>query len=223
MSEPIAIVDYGIGNLFSVANACARVGAPTRITNDPRTLLRAPAVILPGVGAMPDAMAVLRATGLADALVEVAARGTPLLGICLGLQLLMREGTEFEPHAGLGLIDGDVVRLEGHDDLGRPLRVPHLGWNTVHTTAPWRTSALADTPDGSAMYFVHSFHVRPRDASVILTETHYGSTTFCSAVQSGSLTACQFHPERSGPLGLGLLRQFALRAGVGDIIQESVA
>jgi len=223
MSEPLAIVDYGIGNLFSVADACARVGCDTRITSDPAELLRAPGVILPGVGAMPDAMQVLRDTGLADALREVAARGTPLLGICLGLQLLMREGTEFEPHAGLGLIDGDVVRLAGVDPLGRPLRVPHLGWNGVHAATAWEPTDLATVPDGSAMYFVHSFHVRPADSSVVLAETRYGDQTFCSAIASGSIVACQFHPERSGALGLGILRQFAIRAGVGAVIQESAA
>ena len=223
MSEPIAIVDYGIGNLFSVANACARVGAPARITSNPHDLLSAPGVILPGVGAMPDAMRILRRSGLAHALAEVAANGVPLLGICLGLQLLMSEGTEFEPHAGLGLIDGDVVRLDGLDDLRRPLRVPHLGWNGTHATRSWEGTVLADVPDGSAMYYVHSFHARPADRSVVLAETRYGDQTFCSVIESGSITACQFHPERSGPLGLGILRQFAARAGVGAAIQEPVA
>jgi glutamine amidotransferase len=219
----LAIVDYGMGNLFSVANACARVGAPARLASRPEELLSASGVILPGVGAMPDAMHALRETGLGAAIVEAAARGTPILGICLGLQLLMREGTEFERHAGLGLVDGDVVRLDGLDELGRPLRIPHLGWNAVHAARPWGATDLADVASGAGMYFVHSYHVRPADRAVVLAETRCGDAVFCSVVQTGSILACQFHPERSAALGLGIFRRFAARAGLVALPQESAA
>lgn len=228
MSElrPIVIADYGMGNLFSVVNACARAGFTARPSSEPADLLRAAGVILPGVGAMPDAMDALRATGLDNALRETVARGTPLLGICLGLQLLMDEGTEFRRHPGLGLVAGDVVKLEdAEDETGRPLRVPHIGWNAVDRAADaWAASELRELPSGTPMYFVHSYHVRPADAATAVATTRYGTRTFCSAVAVGPILGCQFHPERSGALGLDLLRRFATRAGaVTTSYQESAA
>lgn len=225
--RPIAIADYGMGNLFSVLQACAAVGIPAAVTTAPRDLLAAPAVILPGVGAMPDAMRALAATGLDEALREAVARGTPLLGVCLGLQLLMTEGTEFTRHAGLGLVEGDVVRLEADDEVtGRPLRVPHIGWNAVRKAraGAWRGTALETLTEPASMYFIHSFHVRPADPSVAIAETDYGMRTFCSAVAQGPIVACQFHPERSGAAGLEIYRRFAAHAGLlPDLIETTSA
>lgn len=222
MRDAIAVVDYGIGNLFSVLNAFERLGVPATVVKTPAELLAAPGVVLPGVGAMPDAMAVLNETGLAAALREAAARGTPMLGICLGLQLLMTEGTEFTRHAGLGLVEGEVIHIQGDDHLGRPLRVPHLGWNRLHAARPWLGTDLEDLESGTAQYFVHSFHVRPEQRRVILAETTYGDATLTAVISTGSILACQFHPERSGPAGLALLRRFAARAGVAPLEESLV-
>jgi len=214
----VAIVDYGMGNLYSVQRACEHVGIRATIVSSPEAVLAADGVVLPGVGAMPDAMGTLDAEGLSSALRLVVQRGTPLLGVCLGLQLLMRDGSEFRPHAGLGLVPGRVVRFEGHDKDGRPLRVPHIGWNAVRRVTgsgpdPWSATPLADTPDGAYMYFVHSYYVIPDDPGAVVATARYGDVEFCAAVHRGSIFACQFHPERSGPAGLAVYRAFAAMVG----------
>ena len=219
MAEPqVAIVDYGMGNLFSVKQACERAGLRARITPAPAALLEASAVILPGVGAFGDAIAALRRSGLDEALREVAASGKPLLGICLGMQLLMSQSAEFGAHRGLGIIPGDVVRLDAPtEEAGtgmngaRRSKVPQIGWNQIDAAAPWEGSLLEGLADGAHMYFVHSFYARPGDPEVRLSTTRYGPTTFCSSLRSGSIFACQFHPERSGPLGLRIYQNFAAR------------
>ena len=207
----VAIVDYGMGNLFSVQRACEQVGLPSAISSDPAVVLAADGVILPGVGAFGDAMAMLQRLGLASALREFAASGKPLFGICLGMQLLMRESHEFGRHEGLGLIDGDVVRLDGATPSGRPCKVPQVGWNRVWMPAgrSWQGTPMASARDGEYFYFVHSFYVRPGDPSVIAAVTRYGATEFCSAVRRHNIFATQFHGERSGPQGLQLYRHLA--------------
>jgi len=224
MREPrsvpgVAIVDYGMGNLFSVRQACAHVGLNATITSSPGDVATADGVILPGVGGMPDAMRTLQRSGLSEALVAYAQSGKPLLGICLGLQLLMTEGTEFERHQGLGIVTGSVVRFEGASLNGRRLKVPHVGWNGVRKVAgagavsggrdPWAGTPLASLSEGVSMYFVHSFYVIPLEAGVCVAETQYGNVWFCSALARGSVFGCQFHPERSGPEGLRIYRNFA--------------
>lgn len=202
----VAIVDYGMGNLFSVKHACTAAGLEARITAEPGDLAGARAVILPGVGAFGRAMATLTELGFPDALREVAEAGRPLLGICLGLQLLMAESHEFGSHAGLGLIPGDVVKLDPERD-----RVPHVGWSPVQRTqaSAWDGTVLEGLTDGEHMYFVHSFYVRPSDPNVAVAVTAHGGTPFCSAVRHGSVFACQFHPERSGAEGLRVYRNLA--------------
>jgi glutamine amidotransferase len=211
-SPLVAIVDYGMGNLYSVQRACEHVEVRAVVTSSPDIVLSAAGVVLPGVGAMPDAMETLDVTGLSAALRLVVQRGTPLFGVCLGLQLLMREGSEFRPHAGLGLIEGRVVRFEGHADNGRPLRVPHIGWNAVQRVgavpAAWSGTPLASTADGTYMYFVHSYYVVPEDPGVVVATARYGDVEFCAALRRGNTFACQFHPERSGPAGLEVYRAF---------------
>lgn len=207
----VAIVDHGLGNLRSVEQACRAVGLSAAVTSDRRDILGAAAVILPGVGAFGDAMTTLSRLDLVTVLRDVAASSTPLVGICLGVQLLMRESTEFGQHQGLGIIDGTVERLLAHGPDGRALKVPQVGWNRVdHTPVGADAPMLAGVPDGAYMYFVHSYVVVPAEP-VVATTTRYGEREFCSAIAKGSVFACQFHPERSGPAGIRMYANLARR------------
>jgi glutamine amidotransferase len=213
--EPVAIVDYGLGNLHNVRRACETVGLATKITSSPEEVRESAAAILPGVGAFGDAISTLGASGLGQALRELADDGRPLFGICLGFQLLMTESSEFGHHRGLDIIPGTVTRLDNpRDDHGR-LKVPHVGWNRVWKTNPdWsknsRSETLLDTvSDGEYMYFVHSFIVVPAQANTIVSTTRYGDIEFCSSARHGNVFGCQYHPERSGVQGLKMYAQLA--------------
>jgi glutamine amidotransferase len=181
------------------------------LTSSPAEVAAGDAVILPGVGGMPEAMRILDKSGLSDAIRESAAAGTPLLGICLGLQLLMSRGSEFGPHDGLGIIDGDVIRFEGNDAAGAPLKVPHIGWTGIAPVDAdrWSTPMLKGVPVGGLMYFVHSYYVRPANPEITAATAAYESVEFCAAISRANIFACQFHPERSGPIGLRIYRNFA--------------
>lgn len=195
----IAIIDYGMGNLRSVQKALQKVGAEAVITNERETIESAGAVVLPGVGAFGDAMANLRSQGLVETIKRVVERGTPLFGICLGLQLFFEESEEMGLHRGLGLFPGRVRRF----DVG--LKVPHIGWNQVHIC---RQSPLLDgLTDGSYAYFVHSYYVEPAEDDSILTTTDYG-LDFASIVGRGNVFGIQFHPEKSQDVGMRILRNF---------------
>jgi glutamine amidotransferase len=211
----IAIVDFGMGNLFSVSQACRTVGLEPIITDSPAIVEGADGVILPGVGAFGDAMAVLRVRGVADALRRVAASGTPLFGICLGMQLLMNESEEFGRHEGLGLIRGTVRRFPSHDGEAR-VKVPQMGWNRIAPVGGWGGTALEGIAPGSYAYFVHSYYVQPEERGVVLAETTYGGLTYCSALRAGNIHAFQFHPEKSGEDGISMYRNLAkiIRASV---------
>lgn len=211
----IAIVDYGLGNLFSIARACELAGLETRVTGDAADLKSADAVLLPGVGAFGDAMASLRERRLDSALKDVAASGKPLVGVCLGLQLLMTESHEFGTHKGLDLVPGTVRRLHPADGA----KVPQVGWNSIRAPGgkSWRGSALAGIADGTYMYFVHSYFVEPADSSVVLARTAYGGSEFCASIQQGNIFACQFHPERSGADGLAVYRNVARLVAEGEL------
>lgn len=208
----VAIVDYQLGNLFSVKMACAAAGLDAAITSDRQAILAADAVILPGVGAYGDAMTTLAHLDLVSVLRDVAARGTPILGVCLGMQLLLSESEEFGAHRGLGLIEGVVSHLDGLAPDGRPLKVPHIGWSRVQPPGDdvtWTGTPLESVTPGTFMYFVHSFVARPVDDGVVMSTTQFGARSFCSSLRQGNVFACQFHPERSGPDGLRLYRSFA--------------
>lgn len=194
----IAIVDYGLGNLASVYNAFAGVGAPAERTADPAVVRRAEGVVLPGVGAASAGMERLRARGLDTAVVEVARSGRPLLGLCLGMQLLFERSEEGDA-ACLGLLPGTVRRLQVD------LKVPHIGWNQVRSTTG--VELWAELEPDPYFYFVHSYVCEPADPRQIAGMTDYGET-FCSAVAAGPLWGVQFHPERSGHSGLQLIRNF---------------
>lgn len=208
----VAVVDYGMGNLFSVKLACEQVGLHAAITSDRHEVERATAIILPGVGAFGSAMAALRRLDLVEPIKAAAAEGRPLVGICLGAQLLMSESHEFGLHAGLGLIAGDVRPLR--ECVEPQLKVPQVGWSQIHAAAPegaaaWRESLLDGVADGAFMYFVHSFYCRPADDGVVLSRTRYGSVELCSSFRRGNVCGFQFHPERSGSAGLTVYRNLA--------------
>jgi imidazole glycerol-phosphate synthase subunit HisH len=213
--SPVAIVDYGLGNLHNVQRACQAVGMAAKITSSPEEVLGAPAAILPGVGAFGDAIASLGASGVGEALRELVESGRPLFGICLGFQLLMTESFEFGRHRGLDFIPGSVVRLHNPADAGGGYKVPHVGWNRVWkknadgTTGSGSKTLLDAVADGEYMYFVHSFVVVPAEANAIASTTHYGDVEFCSSGGRGNVFGCQYHPERSGVEGLKLYARFA--------------
>ena len=212
-SQPkVAIVDYGMGNLFSVKHACDHVGIDAELTTSSEAVRAADAAIVPGVGAFGDAMSTLRTLGMVDALREVAEEGKPIFGICLGLQLLMTESYEFGTHPGLGLVEGTVEFFGEPHDGQRRLKVPQLGWNSLYRSGegdPWADTWLRGQRDGVPMYFVHSYYVKPADDATRIATTRYGDVEFCSAVKYRNVFACQCHPERSGPDGLRVYEEFA--------------
>ena len=199
----IAIIDYGMGNLRSVQKGFEKVGHPAEITSDPKVVARADRVVLPGVGAFEDAMAELKRFGLVDSILETIEADRPMLGICLGLQLLFDFSLENGRHEGLGVIPGDCVRFE----IPREFSVPHMGWNQIEPQGD--VPLLKGIDPGTYVYFVHSYYVRPTDRAVIATETEYGGMKFCSMIQKGNLFASQFHPEKSQEKGLQILKNFA--------------
>ena len=210
----VALVDFGAGNLASVRRACERCGLETSVAASPNDILAADGIVLPGVGAFGKAMETLRGSGLANALCESVAADRPLLAICLGMQLLMERSNEFGAHEGLGLVAGHVERLRAHQQNGRAEKVPHVGWSAVHRVGPSAMVGAEDDPldgveDPAFMCFMHSYVVRPTDAGVISTSTRHGADTFCSSLRLGRIFATQFHPERSGPAGLRIYRNFA--------------
>lgn len=211
----VAIVDYRMGNVCSVQRACQAVGLEAVITNNPEQIESADGVILPGVGAFGDAMQSLHRLNLIEVLHRRIRREKPLLGICLGMQLLMTESEEFGLHTGLNLFEGRVIRFDHpRDDDGRILKVPQVGWNRispVSSIGDWTNSILEGLAADTDMYFVHSYYVVPRDPSVILAVSRYGQIEFASAIRSGNIFACQFHPEKSGSSGIHLYRQFRVK------------
>ena len=200
--RPLAIVDYGMGNLRSVQKAFERLGHAAEVTRDPERIAAAPGVVLPGVGAFGACMTNLTALGLVEPVKRAIEGGRPFMGICLGMQLLFEESEEFGPVAGLGILPGRVVRFAA--DPG--LKVPHMGWNAIRKrrAAP----ALAGIDDGAYVYFVHSYYPVPADPAVIATTTAYGEE-FASSVVRDNVFACQFHPEKSQQIGLGMYANFA--------------
>jgi glutamine amidotransferase len=204
----IAIIDYQMGNLRSVQKALQKVGGQAIITGDPQTILSASHVVLPGVGAFGDAMAELNERQLGQVVKDFLATGKPLLGICLGMQLLFESSCEHGTYEGLTLVPGTVDRFQ----IDPALKVPHMGWNQA--SVPEQNAALAEHPVFGEMvsrpqqfYFVHSYFCNPTDRSVVALETDYG-INFCAAIAKDNLIATQFHPEKSQAVGLGLLERF---------------
>jgi glutamine amidotransferase len=201
----VAIVDYGVGNLFSLCSSLKAIGAEAIVTDDPAKLAAADRIILPGVGAFGDAADKLRERGLFDVVRELAAAGKPLLGICLGMQLLFEKGYEYGEHEGLGLIQGSVRPIA--EVIPADLKIPHIGWNALHFVG--EKSPLfryLEEGDRCHVYFVHSFYGQNDDGSVIATSEYGAHLT--AAVGRGNVYGCQFHPEKSGEVGLKILKAF---------------
>ena len=203
--RPLAIVDYGMGNLRSVQKAFERLSHPAVVTRDPAVIADAPAVVLPGVGAFGACMTNLERFGLIEPVRRAIDGGRPFLGICLGMQLLFEESDEFGPVKGLGVLRGRIVRFVPDPER----KIPHMGWNTLRFVR--RVPELDGLDDGASVYFVHSYYPVPDDPAVVATRTPYG-TEFASSVVRDNVFACQFHPEKSQRVGLRILDNFARRA-----------
>ena len=200
----IAIIDYGVGNLFSLCSSLKSIGAEAVVTPDPAVIRAADRIILPGVGAFADAAAKLRATGLDRVLLEEAARGKKIMGICLGMQMLFEESHEYGVHKGLGLIPGRVVPMAGYIPEG--LKIPHIGWNPLILKGESKHPLLKYVNEGDCVYFVHSYFATDCNDSVIATAGYGKELT--AAVAKGNVMGCQFHPEKSGGVGLSILKAF---------------
>lgn len=199
----VAIVDYGVGNLFSLKSSFAAIGVDVIVTADPEVLKNADGIVLPGVGAFEDAAKKLSNSGLDKVIIELAESGKPLLGICLGMQLLFEKSYEYGEHKGLGLIKGIVKPIS--DIIPDELKIPHIGWNSLIYKK--QSPLFSYINDGDCVYFVHSFYAAECDSSVIAISEYGAELT--AAVQNKNVFACQFHPEKSGEVGLNILKAFS--------------
>lgn len=208
-TKKVVIIDYQLGNLFSVKQACDTVGMNAIISSDKDDVLNAAALILPGVGAFIEAVNNLKNFGLDVAIKEKVNSGTPLFGICLGQQLLFTESEEFGAGNGLDLISGVIKRFpEKFGD--RKIKVPHIAWNTVYkSNNDWSTTALSCLEENDFMYFIHSYYVKPSDESCILTKTNYDGIEFCSSIIQNNIFATQYHPEKSADRGISIYKNWA--------------
>ena len=202
----IAIVDYGVGNLFSLKSSFIAIGADITVTDDERVLRDADRIVLPGVGAFGDAARKLRECGLADVVVDEANKGKPILGICLGMQMLLDRSFEYGEHEGLGLISGEIRPIA--DVIPKELKIPHIGWNALHF-GEQKSPLFKYINEGDHVYFVHSYYGAKCDANVIATADYGAPLT--AAVARDNVFGCQFHPEKSGKVGLDILRAFCDR------------
>ena len=204
----IAIIDYGVGNLFSLCSSLRSIGADAIVTPDPDTIRKADRIILPGVGAFADAAEKLRATGLDQVLIEEAVGGKPVMGICLGMQMLFEESFEYGVHKGLGLIPGRVIPMAGYIPEG--LKIPHIGWNPLILKGD-KHPLLKYVEEGDCVYFVHSYFatdcILADGTSAVIATAEYGRE-LTAAVARGNVMGCQFHPEKSGKVGLSILKAF---------------
>jgi glutamine amidotransferase len=215
MSTPeVTVIDYGGGNLLSVQRGLEHCGAKVILTTDPEKILAAKRVVLPGVGAFANAMQSLNRLGLIAAIRELALRKTPLLGICLGMQLLLEESEEFGVTTGLGLIPGCVIAVPNHTLSDATQKIPHIGWNGIQPSnvlVDWQKTLLQDNRPSDAAYFVHSFMAVPNDPAHRIADCLYGGHKIAATIGRDQITGCQFHPEKSGEVGLKILKRFILQ------------
>lgn len=211
MTPRVTIIDYGMGNLFSVWRAFEHCGAEVVLTSEPDKIVAADYLVLPGVGAFADGMAELRERGLIESIREYAATGKPFMGICLGMQMMMQRSEEFGTFEGLGLIEGSVVLFDAVDENGGRLKLPHIGWSELQPAGEspaWDKTILKNIVPGTPTYFVHSYTAQPVHPENILAVARYGVHDVTAAVVRGNLYGTQFHPERSGPAGLEIIKGF---------------
>lgn len=216
MSPNVVIIDYGMGNLFSVKRVIKHLGGNPIVSDNPEEIVSAERLILPGVGAFGDGMENLKKRALIKPIKEFVKSGKGLLGICLGMQLFMSESEEFGVNEGLNLVEGKVKRLPSAIEDTASYKIPHVGWNSLHFPLvqsevhkqKWDETILGKVPVESYVYFVHSYKVIPDSYQHVLAETKYGGNSFCSVLQKDNIFACQFHPEVSGKVGLDILKEF---------------
>lgn len=204
----IAIIDYGAGNVHSVRRAFEHCGADPRLTADPSLVAAADRLVLPGVGAFADGMRGLRERGLIEPIRRFVESGRPFLGICLGMQMLATSSDEFGSHEGLNLMPGRVVAIPSHEVGGAPHKIPHIGWAELVAATEWSGTIFEDTPEHTSVYLVHSYRFEPDDPGHRLADCYYGDHRIAAAVRSNNVTACQFHPEKSGEAGLRMIAAF---------------
>lgn len=211
LNQEVTVIDYGVGNLLSVQRGFEYVGAKVIVTSDPKIILASERVVLPGVGAFPNAMRALNDLSLTPVIQKFAELGRPLLAICLGMQLLMDESDEFGITSGLCLIPGRVVQLPPETEVGEPQKIPHIGWGELQvsdTRKDWSGTLLQDIQLGDATYFVHSYMAQPASPAHRIAEVEYGGHQIPAVISKNQITGCQFHPEKSGEVGLKILQRF---------------
>lgn len=206
------VVDYGMGNVLSVCRALEHCGGNAELSAEPRDVAGAERLVLPGVGAFGDCMNALCERDLVEPIMAFAASGRPLLGICVGMQILLDHGEEFGGSAGLGLIPGSVVKISTRKPDGASRKIPHIGWSAIRPPGsgndPWKDTLFARTKPNTSFYFVHSFTAAPTDPGHVLAEADYQDFTVTAAVRRDNVTGCQFHPEKSGGAGMHLIKEY---------------
>lgn len=211
MNKPtISIIDFGLGNLLSVQRSFEHLNAKVTVTSDTKKILSASHIVLPGVGAFKNGITQLKLLGLDDTVKEIAAKQIPIMGICLGMQMMLDTSEEFELTRGLELISGDVISIPPLTRKGDLLRVPHIGWNSLikNNEYTWESSPLKSLKEEEELYFVHSFMVRLKNSSHNIATCNYGGHLITSFIQKENVYGCQFHPEKSGKVGLNILKDF---------------
>lgn len=210
MTQKVVIIDYGAGNLLNVVRACEHCGADVSIADSAETIMCADRLILPGVGAFSDSMQELEKREMIEPILAYAKSGKPLLGICLGMQMLLDSSEEFGIWDGLGLIPGKVINIPATGVDGTPHKIPHIGWNQLipGQSQSWAQTVLDSIPEGSSVYFVHSFMAVPTNDAHRLADCDYDGRQVCAAIQRENIIGCQFHPEKSGPVGLQIIQNF---------------
>lgn len=210
-STKVTIIDYGVGNLLSVQRGLEKCGASVLISSDPKVILGSERVVFPGVGAFPDGMGALKTLNLISVIKEFAQTERPLLAICLGMELLFDESTEFSLTSGLELISGRVIPVPSSTPKGEKLKIPHIGWAELETTDThpnWDLTILSEVKPGESAYFVHSFMAVPKYEENLVSTVSYGGNKLAAVVKKNNVTGCQFHPEKSGEVGLRILKRF---------------